>query len=454
MDFDCFARKHRSEESIKLFESRALGDSVSSAVYLHVLDVIGAISCLSKKSKSKRSELEVAEEKLFWKTLGEISLLHAKEDDANEEENPALSTVLLSFPREKSTDDWLPLHFALSLKTIDLEITQALLTAQPQRAWTPILATNLWWLDYKWTLGGDDDDDDDEDVSAIPTLKPYHLAFMRKEPCPGLIDQLFSFDANFASTGASDHSLPLHFAARYSSSVDVIRQLVNLYPDALKMKNKSGETPLFMIDLSIDPAAPEMLKYLIDAAPETLQMRNNLGNLPLHEFASYNLEDSSNIIATLIDAYPEALDIANNDGELAIELAAQSASTEVFQVIVERTNPNKVNESVMYGAVREGNQRNVEYLHSIKPELLLLKFRGKTPLHVAIDTFGRSGNHGVFIQSVSSLAPEALTMTDNSGNNLLHEYYAGKEFFEIGARSFILSLVYGKRRRRSQQQHK
>jgi hypothetical protein len=74
----------------------------------------------------------------------------------------------------------------------------------------------------------------------------------------------------------------------------------------------------------------------------------------------------------------------------------------------------------MYGAVREGNLRNVQYLHNIKPELLLLKFRGKTPLHVAIDIFGRSGKNHAFIQCVSSLAPEALIMTDNGGDNLLH----------------------------------
>ena len=364
--FEYAAQKNRREESIKLFKYLDLGDSVSSAVYLHVLDVIGAISCLSKTSKSKRSNIEVVEQKLFWKTLAEISLLHAKEDtDANEEENPALSTVLLSFPKAKSTDDWLPLHFAISLEKIDLEMTQVLWTAQPQRARTPILATNLCWLDYKWTLAGDDDDGDDHsgDISAIPALEPCHLAFMRKDPCPGLIDQLYAFDANFASTGASDHSLPLHFAVRYSSSVDVIRQLVHLYPDALKMKNKCGETPLFMIDSSTNPAAPEIMKYLIDASPETLRMRDYLGNLPLHEFASCNSEGMSNIIATLIDLYPEALDIVNNKRALAIELAAKSASTEVFQVIVERTHPDKVNESVMYGAVREGNLREILRKH-------------------------------------------------------------------------------------------
>ena len=102
--FEYAAQKNRREESIKLFKHLDLGDSVSSAVYLHVLDVIGAISCLSKKSKSKRSNIEVVEQKLFWKTLAEISLLHAKEDtDANEEENPALSTV---FPRGFQKKSW------------------------------------------------------------------------------------------------------------------------------------------------------------------------------------------------------------------------------------------------------------------------------------------------------------------------------------------------------------
>ena len=418
MDLENAAKKYRSGESIKLLQSLDLGDRVSSAVYLHVLDVIGAISCLSNKSKSKRSKLEAAEQKLFWKTLGEISLLHGDEEDTSEEINPALSTVLLSFPKEKSTgDDWLPLHFSLSLKTIDLEITQALLTAQPQRTHMAILATNLWWwLDYH----DDDDDDNDNDKHfAIPALKPYHLAFMRKEPCPGLIDQLCAFDANFASTEASDGSLPLHVAARYSNSVDLIRELVNLYPDALKLKNKSLEIPLHVLGSNGNPAVPEIVNVFVQAAPETVKEENNEGSFPLHVFASSrNIFDSSSI-ATLIDAYPEALRFSNSDGR-PIDIAANEACTEVLQSIVERTDLDNLDASVCHSAVSYCKLEKIHYLYSIKPELLLEKFEGKTSLHVAIGNHGRRCYDRAFIRAVASLAPQALTMTDDDGNNLLH----------------------------------
>eukprot|EP01036_Dinobryon_divergens_P027126 gene27126-35848_t len=416
MEFEYVHEKSRREESIALLKSLNLGDSVSSAVYLHVLDVIGAISCLSKKSKSKRSQIEVAEQKLFWKILGEISSLHANQD-GDEEKNPALSTVLQLFPKEKPTEDWLPLHFALSLKNIDLEINQALMTAQPNRIHTSIIATNLYWLDYKWTVP----DNDFMLIDKVPAVKPYHLAFMRKEPCPGLIDQLLAFDAHFASSGASDGSLPLHFAAQYSNSVDLIRMLADLYPAALRRKNKSGETPIYMIESNGTPAASEILTYFIAACPESLRRTNNLGNLPLHTFASNGCNPIDMInIALLIDAYPDALGRRNNDGKRPIELAAESASMEVFQVIVEKEDLSRVDESVMHTAVGEGLIRNIEYLHSIKPELLINKLQGRTALQVAIETFGRRGNHGNLIRTIASLSPEALTMTDDRGNNLLH----------------------------------
>eukprot|EP01036_Dinobryon_divergens_P035994 gene35994-46761_t len=328
MDLVNVFKKYRIEESIKLLQSLDLGDRVSSAVYLHVLDVIGAISCLSNDSKSKRSKLEAAEQKLFWKTLGEISLLHGNEEDTSEEINTALSTVLLSFPKNKSTgDEWLPLHFSLSLKNIDLEITQALLTAQPQRTHIEIVATNLWLLlDYQWKL-----DDEYDKHLAIPALKPCHLAFMRKEPCPGLIDQLCAFDANFASTGASDGSLPLHIAARYSNSVDLIRELVNLYPDALKLKNKSLDIPLHVLGSNGNPAVPEIVNVFVQAAPETVKEENWEGSFPLHEFASSRNIFNSSSIATLIDAYPEALRFSINDG-CPIHIAAKGACMESANV--------------------------------------------------------------------------------------------------------------------------
>jgi ankyrin repeat protein len=74
-------------------------------------------------------------------------------------------------------------------------------------------------------------------------LNPCHVAAMMKTPGMEIIG---SDDPDFGSLVDRDSNTPLHLAARYSDSAAMVRELAQLHPAALEMKNGDGDTPLHL----------------------------------------------------------------------------------------------------------------------------------------------------------------------------------------------------------------
>jgi hypothetical protein len=79
--------------------------------------------------------------------------------------------------------------------------------------------------------------------------------------------------------------LTIHFAAS-NSSVDVIRFLLEFYPESLTMVTSGHDSTLLHLDLqnkSNNIADPEgIVEYLCKLCPALLHMKSRLGNTPLH----------------------------------------------------------------------------------------------------------------------------------------------------------------------------
>jgi hypothetical protein len=74
--------------------------------------------------------------------------------------------------------------------------------------------------------------------------------------------------------------LPLHAAISYGAPAVVIQKLIDLYPDALKKRDKEGMLP---IHLAFGFSAPDpVLSLLLKAYPESVQQKGPGGRLP-HE---------------------------------------------------------------------------------------------------------------------------------------------------------------------------
>ena len=205
-------------------------------MFMHILDCIGSLSCIRAYQKKRRSikddghELMSSKYRVFWQAIREIADREitqegtaGKEKTASIPDNMALNFVLRCFPDESKRSDgrtWLPLHFAMSLPTVSLVDVQTLFAVNPASIKTH--------------------------TREDKKLNPCHLAAMMKNPQIEVIRQLQIYYPRLGSSLAYDSNTPLHLAAMYSHSVALVRELVQLRPAALEMKNDQGNTPLHL----------------------------------------------------------------------------------------------------------------------------------------------------------------------------------------------------------------
>ena len=395
------------KRSIQFLKTIGLDPRKKDALYLHALEIIGAVSCVTKASESINSytrDIDDTKGRIFWKTIQEIS----HQQLVDEDETSSANKMLIAFPDQtKRTDGrmWLPLHFALSVPNIDIDDIQFLFANQPK----PIFTFTPIELKYS-----------QREISVAPC----HLPMMTETPNMALIEILAIFDRNFASILASNGSTPLHFAAEYSNSVELIKWLIELNPQALETHNDQDETPLCCVAKN----TPEILKALIHAAPHTVRLVWN-GKIPLHRFLKINdsIVDSMitiEHILILLEAFPEAVNISDADDQLPIHTAAANCSVGIFKIITEANLETLLTTiptigSVAHCAAYSGRLENSRYIHIMMPELFhTVNEDNQNPLHLATEMFSRYTADK--FHAMVSLVPETATNVDINGYNLLH----------------------------------
>ena len=123
-------------------------------------------------------------------------------------------------------------------------------------------------------------------------------------------------------------NLPLHLAIQYGLSLEVVKALVEAYPDGVTVKNNYNRVALHELvfldeddsEFPRDYVDVEVLKFMLEVHPEGSKNTDNLGNLPLHSSIKFDL--SLEIIRILILVYPESLLVQNKYGNLPLHKAA------------------------------------------------------------------------------------------------------------------------------------
>ena len=406
----------RYNRSVELFNSLGLDSNKTDDLLLHALEVIGAISCILEtpclSETDRTSELETAKLSIFWKTIQEIAnqkLLERRDDEGCLlTEKSSTLMVLSAFPNKKKRTDgnmWLPMYFAVSLPRVELTEIKTLFKSEPKTIFAKILI-NL------------------SHGSSLYLITPCNLAVMTKTPNMALIKLLQMYDRNFGSLLDCNDSTQLHLAAEFSNSLALIQDLIQMYPQALGMRNRENDTPLFCVAKNEYTEAPNILKLLIHAYPQTASV-THIGELPLHRFL-YGDEyaTTKEIIQILLEVYPDAINTPDTDGRLAIHVAIEQSSLEIVKIITE-ANPDNLSNiipsrgSVAHCAVFSQTFDIVRYIHSMMPELFLtVNDKQQTPLHTSVGVDGKYRTDD--IERMVNLVPETATHVDINGDNLLH----------------------------------
>eukprot|EP01035_Chromulina_nebulosa_P008256 gene8256-11189_t len=264
-------------------------DESDDLMYLHILDCIGALFCNHKRrekiyfkteNRNKNDQVADSNRRIFWQAVRELAdqelTLGDRKVADSSKINSAQSKVLNVFPDEAKRLDgrsWLPLHWAVSLPNTDIQDIENLIIAQPDRL-------NILTSEFGFN--------------------PIHLACLnaRVDVVHLLMDHL-PLDERYV-TSRYDGSTPLHMAVRSpSNSLALVRELIRLYPRALKMEDRHRNTPLHCVS-TVSSEGPQILQALLDAAPQIVQTKNYLCELPLHRLLKSSPPVSPEMIATLL----------------------------------------------------------------------------------------------------------------------------------------------------------
>ncbi len=123
----------------------------------------------------------------------------------------------------------------------------------------------------------------------------------------------------------------------YSNQLELVKVLIDAYPEALKKSDDNGFLPLHraLIEGTGQPSL-ELLQVVIPAAPETILETTPTGALPLH-LACARFQ-ASTMVQYLIEWFPESIQHRDNHGRFPLHYAldASRPQPEVIQQLVEQ----------------------------------------------------------------------------------------------------------------------
>uniref|UniRef100_A0A7S4QX19 Uncharacterized protein n=1 Tax=Ditylum brightwellii TaxID=49249 RepID=A0A7S4QX19_9STRA len=236
--------------------------------------------------------------------------------------------------------------------------------------------------------------------------------------------EIVRFMIERAPATAQDTDL-FHSAAKDSSD-DVLRYLLQHFPEGAKSRQMSGETILHSCVKCNHRHKRERLLFLMDLYPEAIKMKDEKGNLPLHVAAKYSYSQT-NSIQLLLSRFPFGTKVQNSEGRLPLhlvfDLSYSSHELEKFLLDIEKqllsANPGGVKQlddsgrlPLHFACKNIKSVENVQYLVQQYP----------SSIHVV------SPKHGLPIHEASKSRDEntsILVYLYGLSNETVYTYVAG-----------------------------
>lgn len=130
-----------------------------------------------------------------------------------------------------------------------------------------------------------------------------------------------SMDPSLARVGR-EGVLPLHAACGASAPINVIKMLLQIYPEAAQAKSDSGYTPIMCyLLLNTDSPSEKIVSALLESYPRAAAVADDNNQLPIHA-ACMAAGVSKDIFTMLLRAYPGGAYVCDIDGFYPVDYAA------------------------------------------------------------------------------------------------------------------------------------
>lgn len=218
------------------------------------------------------------------------------------------------------------------------------------------------------------------------------------------------------------YQLPIHRAIVKCASLELIEELIKIYPRGLNEKDKMGMNPIHYCVMNKD--CDPVLKLILDVDMSYARdVDRNLGKLPIH-FALQS-KCSMSVFETLIKVYPDSVSRRSKEGKNALHFACENSKGLDFEIIKRLIEmyPSGSGESAggmlpMHCATEnKASLEIVKLLHATYDYGIRDKGKDlKTPLHLAVSNKAPLE----VVEYILACCPEVSEFRDRHGRMPLH----------------------------------
>lgn len=163
---------------------------------------------------------------------------------------------------------------------------------------------------------------------------PLNLAVTVDEPKLAVIEDLTEVNAGAGVVKAKDGTWPLWNAvSRSGVDVAVLKDLIISNPESAKLTEETSSSSVLLRAIE-KQMATLVIKDLIKVFPEALKKKDAQGRLPLH--VAIECKSTLSVIELLVKKYPESVEIVNKEGETPHAMADRLG---LHEDIVQFLNP-------------------------------------------------------------------------------------------------------------------
>jgi ankyrin repeat protein len=155
----------------------------------------------------------------------------------------------------------------------------------------------------------------------------FHHAFKGRIPTD-LACALLSADPALAHCLDDRSATPLHVAAMYGASKQIVEALLECHPAAATAKDKLGQLALhYGLQYKLAAASTILMAW-----PTSAALADCNGNLPLHLAVMHHAE--ADTVRAILLAHPSAVNVRTRGGKTSMKLATAHRATEEVQALL------------------------------------------------------------------------------------------------------------------------
>lgn len=267
--------------------------------------------------------------------------------------------------------------------------------------------------------------------------------------------ELEKYQRSLLSKRDDRNRLPLHVASEIPACSNIIRLLIQLYPDGASEKDYSGNLPLHYYTSMITNDSILSIKLLFNAYPDAIRETDCNNELPIHDLLRHlDIDEVADMFLLFVSLYPESVQVPDCHNQLPIHAALEkNALLKVIEgliklvpsLVTQQTQPYR--NLLLHYYLKTGSSVRVDIVKCLMTtndsQLIQKDYANNLPIHLGLKC---GSPEDVVITIIRAYIKYGILSTiiddkDSDGNNII--MLAIKHGYSIN----VLKLIFSENRK-------